>query len=50
MITLIKFVEITRNAIFMHANMFRLNVKHLTNTKNVLIASINTSREIFNAT
>ncbi len=50
MITLTKFVEMTKNAIFVHASIFRLNAKHSTNTKNVLIALTSIRREVCNAT
>jgi hypothetical protein len=50
MITSIKSVEITRNAIFVHASILRFNAEHSTNIKNVLIASTNILREAFNAT
>jgi hypothetical protein len=50
MITLTKFVETMKNAIFVRASILRSNAKHSTNTKNVLIASTSTLREAFNAT
>jgi hypothetical protein len=49
MITLTKFVETTKNVIFMHASIFRLNAKHSTNTKNVLITLTNILHDVFNA-
>ncbi len=50
MITSIKFVEMTKNAIFMHASIFRSNAEHSTNTKNVLTTLTSIRREVFNAT
>ncbi len=40
----------TRNAIFMHASIFRSNAEHSSNTKNVLTASTSILHEAFNAT
>jgi hypothetical protein len=48
-ITSTRFVETTKNAIFVHVNILRSNAEHSTNTKNVLIALINILRKTFNA-
>ncbi len=50
MITSTRFVETTKNAIFMYASILCLNAEHSTNTKNVLIALTSILYEVFNAT
>jgi hypothetical protein len=50
MITLTKFFEMKKNAIFVRASIYQLNAEHSMSTENALTTLTSTRREAFNAT